>query len=116
MSAPNRLACITIRLERWAILLELRNISVENMERRSGNATSVLRNTPFSPIGKPTLRFAVLASTGAIAALCFPGLKNFLFSFLLVNFFLGRIRVCETWLDLFFFFFIFYFGSILKEG
>ncbi|KAB2057867.1 hypothetical protein ES319_A11G196200v1 [Gossypium barbadense] len=72
MFVRRSLVSITIHQELWAILRELRNISVENMVKKSGNAISVPKNMLFNRIGKLTPRFAVLGSTNVIVELCFP--------------------------------------------
>ncbi len=44
------------------------------MARRSGSATSALRDTLFNPTGKLILKPAELVSTAVIVVPCFPGL------------------------------------------
>jgi hypothetical protein len=43
------------------------------MARRSGSATSALRDTLFNPTGKLILKPAELVSTAVIVVPCFPG-------------------------------------------
>ena len=67
------------------------------MEKRSGNAINVPKNTLFNLIGKLTVRFVVLESTNVIVELCFPGIQKnlkirFVFYFLFfLNNFVGLI-------------------------
>ncbi|KAL4326800.1 hypothetical protein AHAS_Ahas13G0036300 [Arachis hypogaea] len=68
-------------VEHWGTSQVSRNTTAGSMARRNGSVTSVPRNTPFIPIGRPMPRSAGLGSTSATVAPFSPGTSLISLSF-----------------------------------